>query len=148
MNRSRAVFPVLHYLPEFAQTHVHWVSDTIQLSHPLLPASPLVFSLSQHQGLFQWIGSLHQLAQVLELQLQYQFFQWILRVEFLGLTSLISLLSQGLFSLLQHHSSKASVFQCSVFFIVHLSHPYMTTGYIALTRWTLVGKVMSLPVNI
>ena len=75
--------PVLHYPPEFAQTHVHWVSDAIQLSHPLSSPSPPVFNLSQHQGLFQWVGSWHQVAKVLELQLQYQSFQWILRVDFL-----------------------------------------------------------------
>jgi len=76
-------FPVLNYLPEFAQTHVHWVGDTIQPSYPLLPPSPLALNLSQHQGLFQWVGCLHQVAKVLELQLQYQSFQWIFRVDFL-----------------------------------------------------------------
>ena len=62
-------FPVLHYLLELAQTHVHWVSDAIQLSHPLLSPSLPVFNLSQHQGLFQWVSSSHQVAKVLELQL-------------------------------------------------------------------------------
>ena len=61
-------FPVLHYLPEFAQTHVHWVSDAIQPSHPLSSPSPLALNLSQNQDLFQWVGSLHQVAKVLELQ--------------------------------------------------------------------------------
>ena len=60
-------FPVLHYFPEFAQTHVHWVDDSIQPSHPLLSLSPPAFNPSQHQGLSQWIGSLHQVAKVLEL---------------------------------------------------------------------------------
>ena len=64
--------PVLHYLPEFAQTHVHQVSDTIQPSHPLSPPSPLAHNLSQHQSLLQWVGSSHQVAKVLELQLQHQ----------------------------------------------------------------------------
>ena len=59
---------VLHYLPEFAQTHIHWVGDAIQPSHPLFPPSPPAFSLSQHQGLFQWDGSSHQVAKVLEPQ--------------------------------------------------------------------------------
>jgi len=68
-------FPVLHYLPESAQTHVHWASDTFQPSHPLLPASPTTFNLSQ--GLFQWVSSSHQLAKVLELQLHHQSFQRI-----------------------------------------------------------------------
>ena len=76
-------FPILWYLPEFAQTQVHWVSDAIQLSHPLSSPSPPAFNLSQHQGLFQWVNSLHQVAKVLELQLQYQSFQWIFRVDFL-----------------------------------------------------------------
>ena len=73
-------FPVLHSLPEFAQTHVHWVHDAIQPSHPQSSPSPPAFNLSQHQGLSQWVSSLHQVAKVLELQLQNQFFQWILRV--------------------------------------------------------------------
>ena len=76
-------FPVLHHLPEFAQTHVHWVSDAIQPSHSLLSPSPSAFNLSQYQGFFQWVGSLHQVAKVLELQLQHQSFQWIFRVDFL-----------------------------------------------------------------
>ena len=60
-------FPVLHHLPEFAQTHVHWVSDTIQPSHPLSPSSPFAFNPSQHQGLFQWVSSSHQVAKVLSI---------------------------------------------------------------------------------
>ena len=67
-------FPVHHYLPEFAQTHVHWISDAIQSSHPLLSPSPSAFNLSQRQGLFQWVGSLHQVTKVLELQLQHLLF--------------------------------------------------------------------------
>ena len=76
-------FPVLHYRPEFAQTHVHWVDDAIQPSHPLSLPSPPAFNLSQHQALFQWAGSLHQVAKTLELQLQSQSFRWIFRVDFL-----------------------------------------------------------------
>ena len=72
---------VLYYLPEFAQIHVHWAGDAIQPSHPLPPPSPFAFNLSQHQGLFQWVTFLHQVAKILELQ--QQFFQWILRVGFL-----------------------------------------------------------------
>ena len=70
MDSSKPSCSVLHYVPEFAQTHVHWVSDAIQLSHPLLPPSPPALNLSQHQGLFQWISSSHQVAKILELQLQ------------------------------------------------------------------------------
>ena len=76
-------FPVLHYLPEFAQTHVHRVDDAIQPSHPLSSPSLPAFDLSQHQGLFQWVSSSHQVAKVLELQLQHQSFQWIFRIDFL-----------------------------------------------------------------
>ena len=83
MGCSMPVFPVHHQLPEVAQTHVHWVSDAIQPSHPLLPPSPPALNLSQHQGLCQWVGSSHQVAKVLELQLQHQPFQWIFRTDFL-----------------------------------------------------------------
>ena len=83
MDCSMPGSPVFHHLPEFAQTHVHWVGDAIQPSHTLLPPSPPAFNLSQHQRLFQWVGSLHQEAKVLELQLQHQSFQWIFRVDFL-----------------------------------------------------------------
>ena len=78
MDCSMPGFPVLHYLLEFAQTHVHWISDAIQPSPLLLPSFPTALSLSQHQGLFQWVSSLHQVDKVLELQLQHQSFQWIL----------------------------------------------------------------------
>ena len=81
MDCSTPGFPVLHHLLEFAQTHVHRVGDAIQSSHPLSPTSPLAFSLSQHQGLFQWVSSSNQVAKVLELQLQHQSFQWIFRVD-------------------------------------------------------------------
>ena len=83
MSCSRPGFPALHYLLEFAQTHVHWVDDAIQPPHPLWPSSPSALNLSQHQGLFQWVGSSHQLIKVLDLQLQHQSFQWIVRVDFL-----------------------------------------------------------------
>ena len=69
-NCSMPGFPVLHHLLELAQTLVHWVSDAIQLCHPLSSPSP-AFNLSQHQGLFQWVSSLHQVAKVLELQLHH-----------------------------------------------------------------------------
>ena len=86
-----------HQLLEFTQIHVHWVSDAIQPSHPLSPPSTPALSLSQHQGLFQWVSSSHQVAKLLEIQLQHQSFQWIFRTDFLlSLTGLISLLSKGL----------------------------------------------------
>ena len=93
---SKPGFPVLHHLLEFAQTHVHWVSDAIQPSHPLSPPSPSALNLSQHQGLFQWVSSSHQVAKVLELQLQHQSFQWIQGWFPLGLIGFISLQSKGL----------------------------------------------------
>ena len=83
-------FPVLHCLLEFAQTHVHWIGDAIQPSHPLSPPSPPAIYLSQHQDLFQWVGSSHQVARVLEFQLQHQSFQWIFRIDLNGLISLQS----------------------------------------------------------
>ena len=83
MDCSSPGFPVHHQLPELTQTHVHWVSDAIQPSHPLLSPSPPTFSLSQHQGLFQWVSSLHQVAKVLKFRLQHQSFQWIFRTDFL-----------------------------------------------------------------
>ena len=75
--------PVHHQLPEFTQTHVHWVSDAIQPSHPLSSPSPPAFNLSQHQGLFKWVCYSHQVAKVLERQPQHQSLEWIFRTDFL-----------------------------------------------------------------
>ena len=83
MKCSTPGFPILQHLLEFTQTNVHWVGDAIQPSHPLSSPSPPAFNLSQHQGLFQWFSSLHQVTRVLELQLQHQSFQWIFRFDFL-----------------------------------------------------------------
>ena len=148
MNCSTPGIPVLHHLPESAQTHVHLVSDTIQQSHPLLSTSPDFSSwypLSQHQGLCKWVSSLHQVAKVLELQLQHWALQWIFRVDFRKDWPVWSPSVQGTRkSLLQRHSSKTSILWLSAFFMVHLSHPYMTSGkVIALTIWTFIDKVMS-----
>ena len=82
MNCSTPSLPVHHQLPEVTQTHVHRVSDAIQPSHLLSSPSP-AFNLSQHQGLFKWVSSPHQVAKVLEFQLQHQPFQWIFRTDFL-----------------------------------------------------------------
>ena len=76
-------FSVPHHLPEFAQTHVHWVGDAIQPSHPLSSPSSPALNLSQHQSVYQWDSSLRQEAKVLEFQFQHQSFQWIFRVDFL-----------------------------------------------------------------
>ena len=75
MDHSAQSLPVRHYLLEFAQIHVHWFGDAIQLLHHLLPPSPPALKLSMHQGLFQRVGSFHQMAKVLELELQHQLFQ-------------------------------------------------------------------------
>ena len=83
MDCSTPGFPVCHQLPECTQTHVHWVGDAIQPSHPLSSPSPPAFNPSQHQGLFQWVSSSHQVAKVLELRLQHQSLQWIFRTDFL-----------------------------------------------------------------
>ena len=149
MNCSTPGLPVPHHLPEFAQVHIHCIGDAIQPTNFLMPSSPSAFNLSQHQGLFQWVSSSHQIAKILELLLQNQSFF----VNYLGLISLkidwFDLLAvQRTFKcLLQHHSLKASVLG-STFFIVQLSQPYMNTGKtIALTIWTFDGRVLSLLFN-
>ena len=148
MDCSTPGFPVHHQLLELAQTHVHPVGDAIQPCHPLSSSCPHVSNLSHHYVLFKWVSSSHQMAKVLEFQRQHQ------SCEHSGLISfridwLDFLAVQGtLKSLIQHHSSKASILGRAAFFIVQLSHPYMTTGKtIALTRQTIVGKVMSLLLN-
>ena len=149
MDCSTPGFPVHHQLLEFSQTHVHWVGDAIQPSYPLSSPSPPAFNLSQHQDLFQWVSSSHQVAKGLELQLQNQSFQWIFRQISFRMNWLdLLVVQETLKNLLQHHSSKVSVLQHSAFFIVHLSHPYMAIGKtVALTKQTFVGKVMSLAFN-
>ena len=149
MNYSTPGLPVHHQLPEPSQTRVHWVGDATQPSHPLSSPSPPAFSPSQHQGLsdelalhFRWP--------------KYWSFSFSISPsnEYTGLISFridwFDLLAvQGtLKSLLQHHSSKASILWHSAFFTVQLSYPYVTTGKtIALTRQTFVSKVMSLLFN-
>ena len=83
INHSTPGLPVHYHLPESTQTHVHRVEDAIQPSHPLPSPSPPALNLSQHQGLFQWVSSSHQLAKVLEFQLQHQSFQWTTRTDLL-----------------------------------------------------------------
>ena len=149
MNCSTPGFPVHHQLPEFTQTHAHLVSDAIQPSHPLSSPSHPAPNPSQHQGLFQWVNSSMRWP-------KYWSFSFSIspsnkhpglsssRMDWLDLLAVQGTLK----SLLQHHSSKASIFQHSAFFTVQLSQPDMTTGKtIALTRRTFVGKVMSLLFN-
>ena len=95
MDCSTPGLSVHHHLPEFTQTHIHWVSDDIQPSHPLSSPSPPALNPSQHQGLLQWVSSSHQVAKVLELQLQHQSFQWIFRTDLIW-TGWISFQSKGL----------------------------------------------------
>ena len=149
MNCSTPGLPVHYQLPEFTQTHVHQVGDAIQPSHPLSSPSPPAPNPSQHQGLLQW-GTLCMRWP------KYWSFSFSISPsnEHPGLISfrmdwLALLAVQGTLKiLLQHHSSKESLLRHSAFFIVQLSHPYMITGKtIALTRWTFVGKVMSLLFN-
>ena len=82
MDCSTPGLSVPHHLPKFALVHIHCISDAIQLSHPLMPPSPSALNLFQHQGLFQWVSSSHQVTKILELQLQHQSFQWVFRVDF------------------------------------------------------------------
>ena len=134
--------PVHHQLPEPTQTHVRPVSDAIQPSHPLSSPVPPDFNLSQHQGLLnesvlciRWprywsfsfsISAPSEYSELISF-----------RMDWLELFAVQGTLK----SLLQYHSSKASIFRCSAFFIVQVLHPYMSTGKtIALTRWTFVGK--------
>ena len=149
MDCSTLGFPIHHQLPEFTWTHVHWVGDAIQPSHPLSTPSSPALNLSQHQGLFS-----NESALCNRWPKDWSFsFNIRPSNEHSGLISFrmgwLDLLAvQGtLKSFIQHHSSKASVLQCSAFFIVQLSHAYITTGkIIALTRW-FVDKVMSLIFN-
>ena len=144
MDCSMPAFLVLHYLPEFAQTHVHWVSDAILPSHPLLSLSPPAFNLSQHQGLFQWVNFCTRWS-------KYWGFSISPSNESSGLISFrtdwfdLLAVQRTLKSLLQHHSLKASILRHSAFFMVQLSHLYMTTRKtIALTTQAFVDKVISL----
>ena len=145
MDCSTSGFPVFHYLPEFAQSHVHWVYDAVRSSHPLSPPlfPPSVFP------------SIRVFSNESALCTRWSFsFSISSSSEYSGLISFridcFDLLSvQGtLKSLLQHHNSNPSVLQPSVFFMVQLSHLYLTTGkIIVLTIQTFVGKVMSLLFN-
>ena len=148
MNHSIPGLPVRHQLPEFTQTHVHQVSDVIQLSNPLSSPSPPDPSPSS-------IRVFSNESTLCITWPKYWSFSFSISPsnEHPGLISfrmdwLDFLAVQGTLKSLQHHSSKASIFWCSAFFTAQLSHPYMTTGKtIALTRWTFIGKVMSLLFN-
>ena len=145
---QHARLPVHHQLLELAQTHVHGVHDAIQPSHPLSSPSPPAFNLYQHQGLFQWVSCSHQLAKVLEFQLQHQSFQWIVRTDFLWDWLVLSPCSPRD----SQESSPTPQFKTNHFSVlIFLYGPTLlqiTTGKtISLTRRTFVGKVMSLIFN-
>ena len=131
--------PVHHQLPEFTQTHVHQVSEAIQPSRPVSSPSPPAPNLSQNRGLFKWVSSSHQVANISPSNENSGLISF--RMNWLDLLAVQGTLK----SLPQHHSSKASILRRSAFFTVQLSHPYMTTGNTrALTRQNFVGKLMSL----
>ena len=131
---------------ELAQTHAHGIGDAIQPFHPLSSPSPPAFNLSQHQGLFIWVSSSHLVAKVLEFQLQHQSFQWIFMTNFpLGLTGCISSQSKGLSRVFSNTTVQKHSLALSFLYSPNLTS-YMITGK-SLTRWTFVGKVMSLLFN-
>ena len=145
MNRSTPGLPVHHQLPEFTQTHVHRVRDAIQPSHPLSSPSPPAPNPSQHQSLFQWVSSSHEVAKVLELQLYHHSFQRNPRVDLLQNGLVGSPCSprdaQQSYPTPQFKSINSSA-------LSFLHSPTLTTAKtIALTRWTFVGKLMSLLLN-
>ena len=138
--------PVHHQLPEFAQIHVHRISDAIQPSHPLSSPSP-AFNLSQHQGLFQWVSSSHQVTKILWASASASVLpmnDWFP----LGMTDLISWQSKGLSRVFSNTSVQKHQFFGTQLSLESNSPIHMTTGKtIDLTRWTFVGKVMSLLFN-
>ena len=133
MNHSTPGLPVHHQLPESTQTHVHRVDDAVQSSHPLSSPSPPAPNPSQHQGLFKWVGSSRESFSFSISPSNEHPGLISFRMDWLDLLAVQGTLK----SLLQHHTSKASILRHSAFFMVQLSHPYMTTGKtIALTQRT------------
>ena len=125
MDCNMPGFPFLHYLLEFARPYVHWVNDAIQQSRPLLTPLLPAFDLSQHQGLFQWVSSSHQVAKVLELQLQHQYSKEYSRLISFRIDWFDLLAVQGTLKIV---FSNTAVGKHSAFFMVQFSHLYMTTG--------------------
>ena len=149
MNCSTPGLPVHHQLPESTQTHIHWFSDAIQPSHPLSSPFPPALNLSQHHGLFKWVSSSHEVAKVLELQLQNQSYQWTPRTDPLwdGLVGSPCSPRDSQESVPTPQFKSINPLVLSFLYSPALN-PCMTTGRtIALTRWTFVGKVMSLLFN-
>ena len=152
MDCSKPDIPGFHYHPWFAQTHTHWVSDGFRPSHPLSLPSPRAPQYFPATGSFQmsWVFS-NESGLCIKWSKYWSFSFSISPSKGcfpLGLTGLISLLSKGFSGLLHHHSSKASILWLSAFFMVQLSHLYMTTGKtVALTKQTFVSKEVSLLFN-
>ena len=146
---SMSGFHVHYQLLELAQTHVHQVGDVIQPSHPSTSPSPPTFNLSQHQGLFKWVSSLLRWPEYWSFSFSISFSNEYSRLISIRIEWFDLLAVQGtLKSLLQHHSSKPSILQHSVFSIVQFSRLFMITGKtIALTIITFVHKLMSQPFN-
>ena len=109
MDRSTSGFPVHHWHPELTQTHAHWVGNATQPSHPLSCHSAPAFSLSQHQCLFKWVSSSHQVPKVQEFQLQHQSFQWILRIHLLTVQGLSRIFSDTMVQKHQFFSAQFSL---------------------------------------
>ena len=150
MDHCTPGFLVHHCLLELIQTNVQWFSDAIQSSHSLSSPSPPASSLSQHRGLFQWVSSSHQVAQVLKFQLQHQSFQWLFRTDFLWDGLVVSPCSPRDSQEYSPTPQFKSINSSALSFLYSLTltsiHDYWKT--IALTRWTFVGKViMSLLFN-
>ena len=149
MNCSMPGLPVHHRIPEFTQTHLHWVGDAIQPSHPLSPLLllpsifPSIRVFSNESALrIRW-PRYWSFSFNISPSNEYSGLIYF-RMDWLDLSVVQGILK----NLLQHHSSKASILRHSAFFTVQLSHPYMTTGKtMALMIWTFVGKVMSLLFN-
>ena len=146
MDCSMPGSSVLHYLLEFPQIYVHCVSDAVLPSHSLMPPSPPTLNFSQHQGLFQWVGSSHQVVKVLELQLQYQSFQWMFRVYFLYDWPCCPRVSQESSPAPQVKSNSSLVLSLLYGPTLTFVHDY-SKKTIALTIWTFVSKMMFLLFN-
>ena len=148
MDCSTPGFLVHHKFLEPTQTHVHLVSDAVQRSHPLLPPSPPTFNLSQHQGLFQWVSSFYQVAKVLGFQLHHpssEYSRWIsFRIDWLSLLAVQGTLWESNTTVQKHQFFST---QLSLWSNSHI-HIWLLEKTIPLTRWTFVGKVMSLLFNI
>ena len=125
MNHSTPGLPVHHQLPESTQTQVHWVGDAIQPSHPLSPPSPPALNLSQHQGLFQWVSSLHQVAKALEFQLQHQSFQYLFIIYKLG-----------------NIHFWYWVYVLKIFFLIVVFRACSSWVWLFVTPWTVPGRLL------